>query len=76
MTPNSATGIAASERFDGRSRRNAQASRPTSTTCRLPSTVASPAPTSSIPWCQAIRSTAKKSPAIQASRRCLSGRGP
>ncbi len=76
ITPTSATGIAASDRPDGRSRRIAQASSPTRTTCKFPSTVARPAPTSSIPWCQATRSTAKMIPAIQASARCFRGLGP
>ena len=35
-----------------RSPSSAQATKGTTTTCRLPSTVASPAPTSSIAWCQ------------------------
>ena len=42
----------------------------------FPSTVASPAPTCSIAWCQKTRSKAKKIPASQASPRALSGRGP
>ena len=61
--PVSTIGIEASERFEGRSPRIAQASRPTSTTWVLPSTVESPAPTASIAWCQKIRSTAKRTPA-------------
>ena len=65
-----------SDRFDGRSRRMSHASTPTSTTCRFPSTVASPAPTCSIPSCHTIKSTAKKTPASHASARCFSGRGP
>ena len=40
-----------------------------SATCRLPSTVARPAPTSAIAWCQKIRSAAKNTPATAARRR-------
>jgi hypothetical protein len=46
--PTMATGIATSEPLGSRSRKSAHASTPTSRTCVLPSTVASPAPTSSI----------------------------
>ena len=42
----------------------------------LPSTVASPAPTSSIAWCQKIRSPAKNTPAAAASRRSWRVRAP
>src|SRR3954452_6498455 len=42
----------------------------------LPSTVASPAPTSAIAWCQKIRSAAKKTPASAVSRHAPRGRGP
>src|SRR3954454_23173925 len=46
------------------------------TTCMLPSTVASPAPTSAIAWCQKIRSAAKKTPASAVARHAPRGRGP
>src|SRR3954447_13176968 len=42
----------------------------------LPSTVASPAPTSAIAWCQKIRSAAKNTPASAVSRHAPRGRGP
>src|SRR3954466_6205595 len=42
----------------------------------LPSTVASPAPTSAIAWCQKIRSAAKATPASAVSRHAPRGRGP
>ena len=51
-TPTNTTGIEASERLSGRSPSATQASSPTSTTWMLPRTVASPAPTASIEWCQ------------------------
>ena len=60
----------------GRLVRTAQAAKGTTTTCRLPSTVASPAPTSAIASCQKIRSAAKKTPAITASRCWPEARGP
>ena len=41
----------------------------TSTTWMPPSTVASPAPTASIEWCQTVRLIAKITPAPRASRR-------
>jgi hypothetical protein len=44
--PNSAIGTAAMTRASGRSPSVSQATKPTRTTCRLPSTVANPAPTS------------------------------
>ena len=66
MTPTSTTGIAISDDVVGRSRQMSQAMRPTSTTCVLPSTVASPAPTWSIALCQSTRSAAKNAPASQA----------
>ena len=72
-TPISVSGSAARIRRPGASPSTAQAANGTITTCRLPSTVASPAPTSAIAWCQKIRSAAKNSPAISASR-CWPGR--
>jgi hypothetical protein len=54
----------------------AQATSPTTRTWRLPRTVASPAPTNSIAWCQNVRSPAKKMPAISASRTVARGSGP
>ena len=53
----------------GRSASTAHATSGTSTTCMFASTVARPAPTSSIEWCQRIRSAAKKTPAATAMRR-------
>jgi hypothetical protein len=76
ITPPNTTGIAASERFSGRSPRAAHASTPTSTTWTLPSTVASPAPTASIEWCQNVRSAANITPATQSGTRSLSDRRP
>src|SRR6476619_6286485 len=61
-TPKPTIGIATSDERCGFSPSRAQASTPTSTTCVLPSTVASPAPTSSIALCQRIRSAAKNAP--------------
>ena len=75
-TPISVSGSAARIRRPGASPSAAHAANGTITTWRLPSTVASPAPTSAIAWCQKTRSAAKKSPAIQASRRCPAARGP
>ena len=60
----------------GFSFRTAHAMSGTNATWRLPRTVARPAPTSSIAWCQQTRSIAKKTPAIAASRRSRAGRGP
>ena len=70
------TGIEASERLSGRSPSATQASSPTSTTWMLPRTVASPAPTASIEWCQNVRSAANITPAIQSGTRSRSVRGP
>ena len=55
---------ASSVERDGRSPKTSHATTPTTRTCRLPSTVASPAPTYSIAWCQNVRSPAKKTPAM------------
>src|SRR5580704_15254102 len=60
----------------GRSPNSAQAANATNRTCRLPSTVATPAPTSAIAWFHSTRSTARKRPASTAVRRLASGRGP
>ena len=51
-TPTSTTGIETSELRAGRSPSATQASRPTRTTWALAITVARPAPTASIEWCQ------------------------
>ena len=68
---------------DGRQHRGCRAARPaaaqaisaTRTTWMLPSTVASPAPTASIEWCQKVRSAANSTPAPKASSRSRRGRG-
>ena len=52
----------ASIRRAGRSPSTAHATSGTKATCTLASTVDRPAPTSSIAWCQKIRSAAKKRP--------------
>ena len=65
-TPISTIGTAAAIRAPGFSERKSQAAIGTSTTWTFPSTVASPAPTPAIEWCQRIRSAAKNAPAIQA----------
>src|SRR3954451_24547373 len=75
-TPTSTIGTAARTRASGRSPSSAHATYATTTTCRLPSTVASPAPTSAIAWCQKIRSAAKNTPASAVSRHAPRGRGP
>ena len=75
-TPISVSGRAARIRRPGASLSTNQAANGTITTWRLPSTVASPAPTSAIAWCQKTRSAAKNSPAIHASRRWPGSRGP
>ncbi len=76
ITPASTTGSASSVARDGRSPRSSQAKKPTMMTCRLPSTVARPAPTASMAWCQNIRSPVKNSPAMAASWIVLRGSGP
>ena len=75
-TPPNTTGIATSVRFSGRSPRNSHASSPTSTTWMLPSTVARPAPTASIEWCQNVRSAANITPAPHSGSRSRSVRAP
>ena len=76
MTPIKTIGIDASVRDSGRSPSAAHAIRPTSTTWMFPSTVASPAPTASIEWCQNVRSAANITPAASASIRSRRERGP
>ncbi len=75
-TPTSTTGIETSEFRAGRSPRATQASRPTSTTWALAITVARPAPTASIEWCQNVRSAAKNTPAPRARRWSRRASGP
>jgi hypothetical protein len=75
-TPLSTTGMAIAMRSGRLSRRKSQASTATNTTWVLPSTVASPAPTSAMVWWYSSRSTAKKMPASHARRTCDRGRGP
>ena len=67
-TPPNTIGTATSERFSGRSPSAAQAISATKTTCTLPSTVDSPAPTASMAWCQKVRLAANSTPASQPSR--------
>ena len=74
--PVSTTGTAAISRRSGFSPRTIQATNPTSTICRFPSTVASPAPTSAMEWCQKIRSAANRTPAHAARRLSRAVRGP
>ena len=76
MTPASTTGSASSVARDGRSPSSSHAKNPTMITWRLPRTVARPAPTASMAWCQNIRSPVKKTPAIAASRIVSRGSGP
>ena len=61
---------------DGRSPNASHATTPTIRTWRLPRTVASPAPTYSIAWCQNRRSPAKKTPANRAIRTVRPGNPP
>ena len=75
-TPVSTTGTATSTGRVGRSRSSSQAVSGTSTTWTFPSTVASPAPTFAIEWCQRIRSAAKNAPATHASVRSRVPRDP
>ena len=75
-TPRRTTGTAASVRAAGFSFRNAQAASATTTTWTFPSTVARPAPTAAIAWCQNTRSAMKKMPATSARARARSGSGP
>jgi len=76
MTPRRTIGSASRVARDGRSPSNSHAKKPTMMTWRLPRTVASPAPTASMAWCQNIRSPVKNRPAIAASRIVLRGSGP
>jgi hypothetical protein len=75
-TPTRRTGRARTVARDGRSPKSSHAATPTRTTWRLPRTVASPAPTASIAWCQKRRSPAKKTPATTASRTVEEGSDP
>ena len=70
------TGTATTIRRSGRSPSTAQAANATSTTWRLPSTVARPAPTFAIEWCQVIRSAANRKPAATPIQWSRAGRGP
>ena len=65
-TPASTIGSASRVERDGRSPRRSHAKKPTMMTWRLPRTVASPAPTASIAWCQNMRSPVKATPATAA----------
>ena len=76
VTPASTSGMASAVRNGSRSRSSSQASSATNTTWVLPSTVASPAPTSPMVWWYSSRSMAKKIPAIHAQRTCEAARGP
>ena len=76
MTPASTTGRASRVEREGRSPSSSHAKNPTMMTWRLPRTVARPAPTASMAWCQNIRSPVKKMPAIAASRMVSRGSGP
>jgi hypothetical protein len=75
-TPSSSTGREASSLGEGRSPSSHHATAATTSTCRLPSTVASPAPTRSMTWCHSTRSQAKNTPAAAATRRVRPGSGP
>jgi hypothetical protein len=75
-TPRSTIGRAATVGRDGRSPKTRNATTPTTRTWRLPRTVARPAPTASMAWCQNSRSPAKKMPAMAASRIDRRGRPP
>ena len=72
----STTGRARNVFRDGRSPNASHATTPTIRTWRLPRTVASPAPTYSIAWCQNRRSPAKKTPANSAIRTVRPGSPP
>ena len=60
----------------GRSPKSSHATTPTMMTWRLPSTVARPAPTASMAWCQNCRSPAKKTPAMAGEPDRPRGSGP
>src|SRR5580693_4445696 len=75
-TPTITTGRKMRNLRSGRSPNSAQAANATNRTCRLPSTVATPAPTSAIAWFHSTRSTARHRPATKAPRRAAAGRGP
>ncbi|HEY7561649.1 MAG TPA: hypothetical protein VH650_05695 [Gaiellaceae bacterium] len=75
-TPKRTTGTAASVRPAGRSLRSAQAASGTNTTWTLPRTVASPAPTAAIAWCQKTRSAQKNTPPTRQRTRARRSSGP
>ncbi|HSE81578.1 MAG TPA: hypothetical protein VLA87_07760 [Gaiellaceae bacterium] len=75
-TPTRTIGTAPSVRPAGFSPRSAQAASGTITTCTLPSTVARPAPTAAIAWCQKMRSAMKKMPATSESQSARRASGP
>jgi hypothetical protein len=74
--PANTSGTQSTTRADGCSPSSAHAAIATSTTWRLPSVVARPAPTSAIAWCQRIRSAAKNAPAAAAWRQWPGAGGP
>ena len=76
VIPDSTMGMASSVRGAGFSPRSSQAANATITTWRLPSTVASPAPTHSMLWCQKTTSAAKNRPASAVIRTAAAGSGP
>jgi hypothetical protein len=69
------TGDASTSERRGRSPSRNQASTGTMSTCRLPTTVLSPAPIALIAWLHTMRSTARTRPASRASQRVREGRG-
>jgi hypothetical protein len=69
-------GTEATVRAAGFSLRSAQAASGTITTWTLPSTVARPAPTAAIAWCQKTRSAVRWTPATSESRRAPRSSGP
>ncbi len=75
-TPAITIGKATTIERRGRSPYSAQAAIPTTTTWRLPRTVASPAPTASIEWAQKVRSAAKKQPATSENQIVRRSSGP
>jgi hypothetical protein len=68
-TPPNTIGMVANARAVGRSRWTAQAIRPTNAIWVFASTVASPAPISSMERCQTVRSSARKRPLPAAIQR-------
>ena len=71
----SSTGRASNRDRFGRSPSTNQAKTATKSTCRLPSTVASPAPTAEIEWLHSTRSPARNAPASRARHRSRPGSG-